>query len=59
MTKRKEKIKAMQQTLNILNEKYFDGGNDFKTNYEHSQAYKVISKIIKELKKLEDENIRT
>ena len=55
MITRKEKIKAMQRTLNVLKEQYYDGGSDFKSLGENEQAYKTISKIMEKLKKLEDE----
>ena len=55
MITRKEKIKAMQRTLNVLKEQYYDGGSDFKSLCENEQAYKTISKIMEKLKKLEDE----
>ena len=51
MITRKEKIEAMQRTLNVLKEQYYDGGSDFKSLCENEQAYKTISKIMEKLKK--------
>ena len=56
---RKEKIKAMTRTLNVLKEQYYEPNNDFKTNLELTQSYETIKKILEKLKKLEHETTTT
>ena len=52
MTTRKEKIKAMAQTLNVLNEQYYNGSYNEKTKEEIKKAYETINKIVRSINKI-------